>query len=45
MKISGLTDMILEDYEGGKDIDGSCPYYQPDKKTIIDIINKRIKGE
>lgn len=40
MKISGLTDRILEDYEGDKDIDGSCPYDQPDKKTIIDIINK-----
>ena len=39
-KISVLTDTILDDYNKGKDIDGSCPYDQPDKKAIIDIINK-----
>ncbi|MBR1749389.1 MAG: serine acetyltransferase [Ruminococcus sp.] len=39
-RIADITDNILSDYSGGRTIDGSCPFDQPDKKTIIDMINK-----
>ena len=39
-RITELTNTILDDYSGGRTIDGACPFDQPDKKVIIDIINK-----
>ncbi|WP_028511384.1 serine acetyltransferase [Ruminococcus sp. NK3A76] len=39
-KITELTSTILDDYSKGRTIDASCPYDQPDKKVIIDMINK-----
>ena len=39
-QIEGVVDTILEDYRNGRDIDRMDHNRQPDKDTIIDIINK-----
>ena len=39
-QIEGVVDTILEDYRHGRDIDQMEHNRQPDKDTIIDIINK-----
>ena len=39
-QIEGVVDSILEDYRNGRDIDRMDRHCQPDKDTIIDIINK-----
>ena len=39
-KINLVTDRILEDYEGGRDIDAIKHFEHPDKKSIIDIVSK-----
>ena len=39
-QIEGVVDTILEDYCHGRDIDQMDHSRQPDKDTIIDIINK-----
>ncbi len=39
-RVSEITDKILSDYSGERTIDGSCPFDQPDKKIIIDMLGK-----
>ena len=39
-KIESVVDTILEDYQGGRDIDRTDAFSRPDKDTIIDIIEK-----
>ena len=39
-QIEGVVDAILEDYNGGRDIDRIGQTRQPDKYIIIDIIDK-----
>ena len=39
-QIEGVVDTVLEDYRSGRDIDSMENFRQPDKDTIIDIIEK-----
>lgn len=39
-EINGIIDVILEDYNGGKFIDKTDIFNQPDKNIIIDILHK-----
>ncbi|MCR4643087.1 MAG: serine O-acetyltransferase [Lachnospiraceae bacterium] len=39
-RIGALVDNILADYQGGKDIDRVLRFDQPEKETVIDILNK-----
>ena len=38
--IARLTDMLLTDYQKGRDIDRIEPFSQPDREVIVSIINK-----
>ncbi len=40
IKINALTDKILDDYHCGRDIDCTMSFDSPDKKAVIDIIEK-----
>lgn len=39
-KISTLVDTLLEDYSGSRTIDAVIAFDQPDKETVIDILQK-----
>ncbi len=39
-RIEALVDSIITDYQGGKDIDRVLRFDQPDKETVIDMLNK-----
>lgn len=39
-KISSLVDTLLEDYSGSRTIDAVIAFDQPDKETVIDILQK-----
>ena len=38
--IRRVTDKILDDYNGGRTIDAIKHFEHPDKKTIVDILEK-----
>ena len=39
-RIQTLVDNIIADYQGGKDIDRVLRFDQPEKETVIDMLNK-----
>ncbi len=40
MRINGLVDSLLSDYQGGRSIDEIKRFGHPEKKTVIDILEK-----
>lgn len=39
-RIQTVTNRILKDYQGGRDIDNMNVFNQPDSAAVIDIVNK-----